>query len=157
MHHCVAGCVCGGNRAAAVEYAYSLLERLVVRRLPVPSANRWLHVFPAVAMLTMSVGLHKIFLRAFLELGQYPDGADSDPSGDDAIGAPQVDEQAFQRAQRRRARKMRDFLSDPQVDMKLLLWLACSSHVLHMHFRLFAASANLGAGLDGMLTELPCV
>ena len=75
VHHCRVGCPCGETRAGAVTYGLSLIEAAVLRRLPVPAANRWLHIFPVVAMLTLSLFLHKIFLRAFLELGEV-DGPD---------------------------------------------------------------------------------
>ena len=149
VHHCRPGCCSSDDEAIAK--ALNALFRPLLRRLPVPAANRWLQLAPVLATFVVLGHFHKLLAQAELLLvGQQLESFDGDlfESAADIARAEEPEDKAarevgapesansFRIQNRKRQKKAREWLANAQEQQKLLIWACVARPTLTLHYEL---------------------
>ena len=108
--------------------------------LPNIVANKWLSVWPSMAVAVFMLSFHNVFLEAFrYALGyevQDDLAAISDVSETELLGAP-ANGEAWHKLQSRRALKVLAYLEDAMSRSCVRSWLINVSSVMRLRYSLF--------------------
>ena len=160
VHHCrldpATGRRCCRDRKDAVDNMTRAITGPLRRRLVVPATNKWTTVDPVAVILCIMVVLHKLFPRALLWIvGRDTDTAhESDTADDKPEKTPQnrdrrksfkdhlkTDDADRRKRDRRRARRMREWLTFDSTKQNLVLWCTLCGKLMRLHWFLFATGA----------------
>ena len=79
VQHFCAGPSCCADRSASVTKCLDAITAPLQRRVPIPAANRWVHVFSSVCYIAVLVFIHRLLPRAEAIMTRF----DSEPTLED--------------------------------------------------------------------------
>lgn len=130
----------------------SLLERTVLRAVPVPAANKWTTLHPCISQIALMLtfcGLVPRALNSMLPARGFVAEKVSDLSDDAQLGAPKDEAKHFRKLRSKRRNRCFQFLLSEGAACELLLWMTITSHVLRVHYHLFNTATWWSQRRDG--------
>ena len=111
------------------------------RHIQTLALTRWLSFDPVVCVLLLAISLHNLYPRSELllageDLDQEGESDGSEEEGNRRVGAPQTEKEHRQQ-QRRRHRKMRQWLANPVTKHVLAVWLCVATPLMRLNYSLF--------------------
>ena len=138
------------RRKRCVTEMVRVIMDVIRNRIDIPALNKWLSVFPNASCTFLAISLHDLVPRAARRvLGEdaEPDVETSEQQDRARLGVSQKlkSESMVRQENRRRQRKMCNWLSAPDTRMILAVWCSLAEPLMSIHYDLFAhGSVSVG-------------